>query len=207
MVFVWIFLDVVMHTKTLLFSWLYCFVLNIWYISYMLSCSLWAENIFSGLRSPHLVKNFWYNNYVNAVKQIFRKPDRNRILKPDIRPEPDSAGYLDIRSVPKSGVWETHVLGWGSGSLSMFFLLICGNVWVYYVGLVVDTKTLLLWFCKVIWSWKHWHIVAWSFIFICIFIQVIVSFIPSWCNASVWNMIVVEIYIVTLLFIQWLFVR
>ena len=25
--------------------------------------------------------------------KVFLKPDRSRILKPDIRPEPDSAGY------------------------------------------------------------------------------------------------------------------
>ena len=92
--------------------------------SFKQSCLFWAENIFLVFRSWYLVKNFWYNNYVNAVKhyclrirvkmdenyafQDFRntffrweirqnclQPDRsrNRILKPDIRPEPDSAGY------------------------------------------------------------------------------------------------------------------
>ena len=32
---------------------------------------IWAGNIFSVFRSLHLVKNFWYNNYVNAVNHNF----------------------------------------------------------------------------------------------------------------------------------------
>ena len=40
-----------------------------------------------------IFKNFEIFQFPVGIRQIDLKPDRNRILKPEIRPEPDSAGF------------------------------------------------------------------------------------------------------------------